>query len=131
MLSIGIAPRMLVNVAASNSDRETGQQLDLRARIAAGHDILAARARVRRRDARLLRRLPAIGLADQSHPHGCIVGLDAGIAFSLGKRSELSIGLGYQWGFQGGSQSSPFGDVNYTLSDRYLELAFGISGTVK
>ena len=132
LISVGFAPRMVVNVAPSNSDRETGQQLDLRAKLGVGKEVLPRLRVFGNFYPGYSIGFPPSDSMITTHPHGFILGLGGGVGFALGKRSELSVELGYQWGFQGGSQNVPLiGNVDYTLEDSYFHVAFGISGTVK
>jgi hypothetical protein len=127
LITVGFSPRMLVNVAPSNSDRETGQQLDLRVKIEAGHEVIPRlRAYGVVTPGYSIGFPPSDSLITKSHPTGFIIGVGGGLGLALGQRSELTVELGYTWGFQGGTQDN----VDYTLKDSYLHIAFGIAGTV-
>jgi hypothetical protein len=131
LVSIGISPRMLVNVVQTGTGHDSGQQLDLRARVAVGKEVVPKVRLYGTAMPGYSIGFPPSDTMITSHPSGFIFGIGGGAAVALGHRSVLSFELGYQWGFQSGSQHTAFGDIDYTYKDSYLSFTFGIAGTVK
>lgn len=134
LVSIGLAPRYVFHVIGKNDSGDSATQLDLRARVAVGHDFSS--------------KLRLYGFAEPGwsilflpstieingnkvHPNGFVLGLGGGLSYALSRSVRGYFELGYQLGYQTWSWSGTvLGQTvtdNGDASDSYLQLGFGVA----
>lgn len=134
LVSVGLAPRYILNVKDANSNGDAAAQLDLRARVAVG--------------GKLIPKLRVYGFAEPGwsvlfppssvqvnnnhvHPNGFCLDVGGGVALALAHNVRGYFELGYQWGFQSWDASGTVLGQTVTVSGddktEYLQLGFGIA----
>ena len=132
LVSIGLAPRFLFGVKGANDTGDSSNQIDIRARVAAGHDLIP--------------KLRVYGFGEPGysiifppsnngngpsvHPNGFVIAAGGGLSFELSPTVRAMFELGYQWGFQSWSYSNGGITANGDLKDNFLSLGFGLSAVV-
>lgn len=131
LVSIGIAPRFLFNVIGKNDNGDASSQIDLRARVAVGHELIP--------------KLRIYGFAEPGysiifppdsnnnnqkvHPNGFVIAVGGGAAIHFTPKIAATFELGYQWGFQTWSATVLGQDTSGDYKDEYLTLGFGVATT--
>jgi len=121
-LSIGLAPRLLLNVKGE-SGTESAEQLDLAVRLVAGTAVGTGNTRVYGFIAPGYSVLFIPDWPDGiSNPAGLILGFGGGLAFKVQPGLELTTEIGYQLGFQSVTEMGETLD----LTTKFLHLGFGV-----
>ena len=131
LVSVGLAPRFVFNVKGENDNGDSSNQIDLRARVAIGHDLIPKM------------RVYGFGEPGYSiifppnnpnggnvHPNGFVIAAGGGLSFELSPTVRAVFELGYQWGFQSWSYSNGGINTSGDLKDSYLQLGFGLAAAV-
>ncbi len=122
LISIGFAPRFLLEVKGQN-DNNSAKQLDLRGRVTAGKEVAPS---VRLFGVGTLGYsiifLPADANGNSYQPHGPIFSIGAGASYAINPRLLFIGELSYQFGYQATSVNGT--DVSF--GDDYLTIGIGL-----
>jgi hypothetical protein len=131
LFSIGLAPRFLFNVNGKNSSTDASTEMDLRARVAVGHDLIPKLRLYGFGEPGYSVIFPASnGNGDTVHPNGFVIAAGGGLSFELSTKVRATFEMGYQWGFQSWS-GTVFGQpVSGSADTSYFGLGFGLATTI-
>jgi hypothetical protein len=122
LLSIGFAPRFLLEVKGQN-DNSSSKQLDLRGRVTVGKEVAPS---VRLYGVGTLGYsiifLPADAMGNSSQPHGFIFSFGAGASYAINPRLHFFGELSYQFGYQSDSVNG----TSFSFGDDYLTIGIGL-----
>jgi hypothetical protein len=131
LISVGLAPRFLFNVKGANDTGDSSKQIDIRARVAAGHELIPKMRLYGFGEPGYSIMFPPNNNNGQSvHPNGFVIAAGGGLSFELSPTVRAMFELGYQWGFQSWSYSNGGITANGDLKDNYLALGFGLSAVI-
>lgn len=135
LISVGLAPRFLFNVIAKNDSGDASTQLDVRARIAAGHTLIPKlRLYGFGEPGYSVIFPPKNNNGDTVHPNGFVIAAGGGLSFAVTPTVRAMFEVGYQWGFQSWSSSTTVLGTVVTASgdykDSYLSLGFGLAAAI-
>jgi hypothetical protein len=125
-LSVGLAPQVLFNVKYADSPDSSATEYDLMAKVAYAH-VVSPRLTVY---GELLPGYSVISLPSHlanvegsslSNPKGLVLGFGAGTAMEVADKFFVTLGLGYQLGFQSGSVVGN----DFDFKTRFLRIALG------
>lgn len=134
LVSIGFAPRYVFHVIGKNSSGDSASELDLRARVAIGHDV-SNKLRIygfAEPGWSILFLPTSFEINNQTvHPNGFVLGLGGGLSFALSSSVRGYFELGYQLGYQSWSYTGTVlgvsGTINGDANASYLQLGFGLA----
>jgi hypothetical protein len=136
-VTVGLAPRYVFAVNTANSNSDSANMLDLRARVTAGAHV-APKLRVygfAMPGWSIIFPPSSVMVNNNSvHPNGFVIDVGGGASYHLSSGVRAYVELGYQWGFQSWSASGTVlgQTVTVTGDDKvnYLQLGFGLQVAV-
>jgi hypothetical protein len=127
-ISLGLGPEFIFGVKPSDSDSEPGTLINVNARIKLGapaSQMISLYALVTPGWSIIL--LPDAAMdAGLDDPTGFEIGFAGGVQANFDPRLGAFFELGYQWGYQNSSKSTPAGTAEFT-GVNYLMLNLGIA----
>jgi hypothetical protein len=131
LISVGLAPRFLFNVITKNDNGDASNELDVRVRVAAGHELIP-KLRLYGFGAPGYSVIfpPKNNNGDTVHPNGFVIEAGGGLSFALTPSLLATFEVGYQWGFQSWSDDTALGTLKGDASTSYLSLGFGLAAAI-
>ncbi len=120
-ISVGFAPRYILNVIPKDADGDAATELDLAVRAQYNHTVNEKISAFGFLSPGFSSILPP-GDSDSDSATGLIIGFGAGGRYGINEKLFAQGELGYQLGFQGNTQMG----VDVTTSTRFLHIGVGV-----